>query len=173
MAYRDALSARSAASPPLPRFGALRCALRRLRARRGVVAGIRFTASRWSRTNVSSAVLRTRRELMSPMRGRAALAATPKCGCRPSALGMRQIADKIVARMEGPSEIPASIGRALPAVRTFALPWASRGRIDRLPLDGILSRPEGDVLAAHRGTTSHCEDWGGARFSHPCHRGCM
>ncbi|WP_182279417.1 SGNH/GDSL hydrolase family protein [Collinsella intestinalis] len=39
-------------------------------------------------------------------------------GCHPSALGMRQIADMVIARMEGSSEMPASIGDAPRAVRT-------------------------------------------------------
>ncbi len=43
-------------------------------------------------------------------------------GCHPSALGMRQIADMVIARMEGSSEVPASIGRAPRAVRTCGRP---------------------------------------------------
>ena len=39
-------------------------------------------------------------------------------GCHPSARGMRQIADMVIARMEGSSEKPASIGDAPRAVRT-------------------------------------------------------
>ncbi len=39
-------------------------------------------------------------------------------GCHPSALGMRQISDMVIARMEGSSEMPASIGDAPRAVRT-------------------------------------------------------
>ena len=39
-------------------------------------------------------------------------------GCHPSALGMRQISDMVIARMEGAFEMPASIGDAPRAVRT-------------------------------------------------------